>query len=126
MGCKSFRIVWLLRIGHGWRTTFANRSLFLLAATPTQVETAPGTWAGRMTLNLTIAAKVRMQWRRWLRRRRVLRTQLAYEVWNLRERYGPAAGIIARSSARQVGGSQRRRFWLAVAAELRRESVPAQ
>jgi hypothetical protein len=74
---------------------------------------------------LRLAATFRGRWRRWLRRRRIYHSQLAYEVWNLRERYGPAADIIARSSALQVGGSQRRRFWLHVAAELRREPIAA-
>ena len=66
---------------------------------------------------------VRSEWRRWLRRRRAYRAQLAHAVWDLRERYGPAAYGIARSSARQGGGFERRRFWLKVAERLRRDRM---
>ncbi len=51
--------------------------------------------------------------------------QIEYEVWNLSERYGPAAHAIAQSSARQPGGRERRRFWLRVAARLR-HAMPAE
>ena len=56
---------------------------------------------------------------RWRRRRRARRAQLAHAVWDLNERYGPAAHRIARSSARQVVGYERRRFWKKVAHRLR-------
>ena len=55
---------------------------------------------------------------RWWRRRRLQRAQLAHAVWDLRERYGPAAHRIALSSAHRVAGFERR-FWIKVAARLR-------
>lgn len=73
----------------------------------------------------TFLKSVWSEWTRWLRRRRARRAQLAYAVWDLRERYGPAAYGIARSSARQIGGSERRRFWLKVAERLRRDRMAA-
>jgi hypothetical protein len=43
-------------------------------------------------------------------------------VWDLRERYGDAAWQVARASARQPVGFERRRFWRKVAAKLQRLS----
>jgi hypothetical protein len=57
---------------------------------------------------------------RWWRRRGAVRRQIDHAVWDLRERYGEAAYLIARSSARQPVGTQRREFWRKVAAELER------
>ena len=54
---------------------------------------------------------------RWWRRRRLQRAQLAHAVWDLRERYGPAARRIALSSAHRAAGLERR-FWIKVAARL--------
>jgi hypothetical protein len=61
----------------------------------------------------------------WWRRRRAYRAQLAFAVWDLRERYGPAAYAIARASARGVAGPDVRRFWSKVATRLRRGSQRA-
>ena len=56
----------------------------------------------------------------WWQRRRAYRARLTFTVWDLRERYGPAAYAIARASARQVAGPDVRRFWAKVADRLRR------
>jgi hypothetical protein len=55
------------------------------------------------------------------RRRRFHRARLAHTLWDLRERYGPAAPAIAQSSARRAAGLERR-FWIKVAARLRSRS----
>lgn len=73
----------------------------------------------------TFLKSLRGEWARWLRRRRAYRAQLAYAVWDLRERYGPAAYGIARSSARAGIGFERRRFWMKVAQRLRRDRMAA-
>ena len=52
---------------------------------------------------------------RWWRRRRARRRNIDHAVWELRERYGEAAYRIARASARQPVGFERRRFWRKVA-----------
>jgi hypothetical protein len=57
---------------------------------------------------------------RWWRRRAALRRQVEHAVWDLRERYGDAACQIARASAKQPVGFERRRFWRKVAAKLQR------
>jgi hypothetical protein len=57
--------------------------------------------------------------RRLWQRRRSRRRQIDYAVWDLRERYGEAAYGIARNSARQPIGLERRRFWRKVAMRLR-------
>ena len=57
--------------------------------------------------------------RRWWVRRRGRSRQIEYAVWDLRERYGEAAYSIARSSAQQPIGFERRRFWRKVAMRLR-------
>jgi hypothetical protein len=46
-----------------------------------------------------------------LRRRAATRRKIDHAVWDLRERYGEAAYKIARSSATQPVGFERRRFW---------------
>lgn len=57
---------------------------------------------------------------RWWRRRRARRRNIDHAVWDLRERYGDAACQIARASAKQPVGFERRRFWRKVAAKLQR------
>ena len=57
---------------------------------------------------------------RWWRRRAATRRKIDHAVWDLRERYGEAAYKIARSSATQPAGYERRRFWRKVAARLQR------
>jgi len=57
--------------------------------------------------------------RRLWQGRRSRRRQIDYAVWDLRERYGEAAYGIARSSAQQPIGFERRRFWRKVAVRLR-------
>jgi hypothetical protein len=79
---------------------------------------------GRGRLNEFLKS-LRSELARWSRRRRAYRAQLAYAVWDLRERYGPAAHGIARNSARQVVGFERRRFWNKVAGRLRRDRMAA-
>ena len=59
---------------------------------------------------------------RWWRRRAAQRRQVDHAVWDLRERYGDAAWQVARASARQPVGFERRRFWRKVAAKLQRLS----
>src|SRR5471032_1658301 len=58
-------------------------------------------------------------WQRWRLRRRAARLEIARAAWELRERYGAAAHAIARNSARQPVGIERRKFWLKVAKRLR-------
>ena len=57
---------------------------------------------------------------RWWRRRRTARRRIDHAVWDLRERYGEAAYRIARASAQQPAGFERRRFWRTVARRLKR------
>jgi hypothetical protein len=56
---------------------------------------------------------------RWWRHRRAVRRAIEYAAWELRERYGGAAYVIASNSARQPVGHERRKFWLKVAKQLR-------
>jgi len=56
----------------------------------------------------------------WFRQWQARRARLHFTAWDLHERYGAAAYRIALSSARQAGGRQTRRFWMQVAARLRR------
>jgi len=54
----------------------------------------------------------------WWEARRLERQRVRYEAQALREQFGPAAAIIAQSSARQVVGFETRRFWRRVARKL--------
>jgi hypothetical protein len=58
--------------------------------------------------------------KRWWQSRRLARERVRHEAQALYEQFGPAAGIIARSSARQPVGFETRRFWRRVARELNR------
>ena len=62
---------------------------------------------------------------RWWRKRRAYRREVAFAVWDLRERYGAAANAIARSSAAQTIIVERKRFWKKVAAQLGRQNSPS-
>ncbi len=62
---------------------------------------------------------------RWWRKRRAYRREVAFAVWDLRERYGAAANTIARSSAAQTIIAERKRFWEKVAAQLARQNSPS-
>jgi hypothetical protein len=64
--------------------------------------------------------------RQWWERRRADRQRMADAVLDLHERYGPAAAIVARNSARQRGGTQHARFWRNVARRLSRRPPPAE
>jgi hypothetical protein len=64
--------------------------------------------------------------RQWWRSRCADQRRIADAVLDLHERYGPAAAVIARSSARQRGGYQHVRFWRNVARQLRRRPPPAE
>ena len=66
-----------------------------------------------------ISASLQGPLAQWLRRRRVYRRRLARAVWELEERYGPAAFGIALASARAPVGADGRRFWRRVARRLR-------
>lgn len=57
---------------------------------------------------------------RWWRRHRAVMRSIDHAVWDLRERYGEAAYMIAQASARAPVGFQRRQFWRRVAVRLRR------
>ena len=66
------------------------------------------------------------QWGSWLARRRQRRKAhrmlVAREADRLLEQYGAAAQSIARGSAYQIVGFERRGFWRDVAAELARRA----
>ena len=62
---------------------------------------------------------------RWWRKRRAYRREVAFAVWDLRERYGAAANAIARSSAAQTIIAERKRFWKKVAEQLARDHSPS-
>jgi hypothetical protein len=60
---------------------------------------------------------------RWWERKTAERRAIALTVLDMRERYGPAAYVIARNSALRGGGAPHRQFWQAVAAGLRRGAM---
>jgi hypothetical protein len=62
----------------------------------------------------------------WWQSRRADRRRIAEAVLDLHERYGPAAAIVARNSARQRGGDRHARFWRSVARRLHRKPPPAE
>jgi hypothetical protein len=64
--------------------------------------------------------------RQWWLRRRADQSRIADAVLDLHERYGPAATIVARSSARQRGGHRHARFWRNVARRLCRRPPPVE
>ena len=62
---------------------------------------------------------------RWRRDRRVRRHAIAFAAWDLRERYGGAAEIIARSTALRRVVPSERRFWRRVRTSLARQGIAA-
>jgi hypothetical protein len=58
--------------------------------------------------------------RQWWWRWQAHRQQVSLAVLDLRDRYGDAALMIARNSARARGGPEHKRFWLRVERQLRR------
>lgn len=59
-------------------------------------------------------------WTRWRAQRSAYRREIAYAVWDLRERHGADARKIALNAARQPVGIEGRRFWRRVARNLKR------
>jgi hypothetical protein len=58
--------------------------------------------------------------RLWWEARRAERQRVRQEAQALHEHFGPAAAIIAQSSARQIVGFEMRRFWRRVARRVAR------
>jgi hypothetical protein len=65
-------------------------------------------------VNSSTSSKLRL----WWGARRAERQRVREEAQALHEQFGPAAAIIAQSSARQIVGFDTRRFWRRVARQL--------
>jgi hypothetical protein len=57
--------------------------------------------------------------RNWRKSRAARHRAINHAAWDLSERYGAAASVIARRSSHQPAGAEQRRFWRAVSQALR-------